>query len=116
MRSMNTSTKDKIRRIYKALPRMNCGRCGFESCGKFARAVAEGRASPFGCWQDPWAGYTISEIVGLKVPAYRYGLQPASLPKPGIGASPGALGQEIRRLSKHVDDILVRIEKLRAGV
>jgi Na+-translocating ferredoxin:NAD+ oxidoreductase RNF subunit RnfB len=88
--------KEKIRKIYDALPKMDCGLCGFESCGKFARAVAEGRASAFGCRQDPWAGYTISEIVGL---------QPAS---------PEALGQEICRLARHVDDILVRIEKLRA--
>ena len=93
---MVVSTKEKTRKIYDALPKMNCGLCGFESCGKFARAVAEGRASPFGCRQDPWAGYTIREIAGL---------QPAS---------PEALGQEIRRLSRHVDDILVRIEKLRA--
>jgi Na+-translocating ferredoxin:NAD+ oxidoreductase RNF subunit RnfB len=112
---MDTSTKEKIRKIYEALPGMNCGLCGFESCGKFARAVAEGRASPFGCRQNPWAGYTISEIVGPKVPAYRYRLQPASSTRSGIGASPEALGQEIRRLSKNVDDILVRIEKLKAG-
>jgi hypothetical protein len=111
---MAVNTKEKIRKIYEALPRINCGLCGFESCGKFARAVAEGNASPFGCRQNPWAGYTISEIVELKVPAYRHGLQPASFPKPGIGASPEALGQEIRRLSKNVDDILVRIEKLKA--
>ena len=111
---MAVSTKEKIRKIYEALPRINCGLCGFESCGKFARAVAEERASPFGCRQNPWVGYTISEIVGPKVPAYRYGLQPASFPEPGIGASPEALGQEIQRLSKHVDDILVRIEKLKA--
>ncbi|MCK4368405.1 MAG: hypothetical protein KAV68_01870 [Dehalococcoidales bacterium] len=111
---MDVSTKERIGKIYEALPRMDCGLCGFESCGKFARAVAEGRASPFGCRQNPWAGYTISEIVGLEVPSYRYGLQPASFPTLGIGASPEALGQEIRRLSKQVDDILVRIEKLKA--
>jgi hypothetical protein len=111
---MAISTKEKIKKIYEALPKMNCGLCGFESCGKFARAVAEGRASPFGCRQNPWAGYTVSEIGGRKVPAYRYRLQSASFPKPGIGASPEALGQEIRRLSKNVDDILVRIEKLKA--
>ncbi|MBA7608229.1 Ion-translocating oxidoreductase complex subunit B [subsurface metagenome] len=112
---MAVSTKEKIRKIHDALPKMNCGRCGFESCGKFAKAVVEGSASPFGCWQNPWAGYTISEIAGRRVPAYRYGSQSASLPQSGIGASPEALGQEIRRLSKNVDDILVRIEKLRAG-
>jgi Na+-translocating ferredoxin:NAD+ oxidoreductase RNF subunit RnfB len=111
---MVVSTKEKIRKIYEALPKMDCGLCGFESCGKFARAVAEGRASPFGCRQNPWSGYTISEIVGLEAPAYRYRLQSASFPKPGIGASPEALGQEIRRLSKSADDILARIEKLKA--
>jgi Na+-translocating ferredoxin:NAD+ oxidoreductase RNF subunit RnfB len=111
---MVVSTKEKMRRIYEALPKINCGLCGFESCGKFARAVAEGRASPFACRQDPWAGYAISEIVGRKVPAYRYQLQPASFTKLGISASPEALGQEIRRLSRNVDDILVRIEKLKA--
>jgi len=111
---MAISTKEKIRKIHEALPKMNCGLCGFESCGKFARAVAEGKASPFGCRQNTWAGYTISEIVGLKVPAYRYRLQSASFPKLGVSASPEALGQEIRRLSKNVDDILVRIEKLKA--
>jgi hypothetical protein len=41
-------------------------------------------------------------------------LQPDSFPRPEIDASPEALGQEIRRLSKNVDDILVRIEKLKA--
>jgi Na+-translocating ferredoxin:NAD+ oxidoreductase RNF subunit RnfB len=44
---------DKIRQIYDTLPRLNCGLCGFDACGKFAKAVAEGRASPFGCKQDP---------------------------------------------------------------
>ena len=112
---MDTSTKEKIRRIYDALSKVNCGLCGFGSCGKFAKAVTEGRASPFGCRQDPWVGYTISEIVGQKVPAYRYRLRPAFLSKPGASASPEALGQEIRRLAKQVDGILVRIEKLRAG-
>jgi Na+-translocating ferredoxin:NAD+ oxidoreductase RNF subunit RnfB len=108
------SSKEKIKRIYQALPKMNCGLCGFESCGKFARAVAEGRASPFGCRQNPWSGYRISEIIGVKVPAHGYGFRPAFLPKPGVGASPEALGQEIRRLSESVDDILVRVEKLKA--
>jgi Na+-translocating ferredoxin:NAD+ oxidoreductase RNF subunit RnfB len=111
---MAVSTKEKIKKIYEALPKMNCGLCGFDSCGKFARAVAEGRSSPFGCRQDPWAGYAINEIVGRKVPVHRYRLQPVSFLKPGIAASSEALGHEIRRLSKHADDILVRIERLTA--
>jgi hypothetical protein len=112
---MEISIKEKIKSIHDALPKMDCGLCGFGSCGKFARAVAEGRASPFGCKQNPWAGYTIIEIADRKVPAHRHQLQPASLPKSGTGSSPEALGQELRRLTKHVDDILLRIEKLKAG-
>ncbi len=111
---MAVGSKEKIREIYEVLPKLNCGFCGFGNCGQFARAVTEGRASPFGCRQNPWTGYRISEIVGLKIPAYRYGLQPAAFPKSRIGTSPEALGQEIRRLSKNVDDILVRVEKLKA--
>jgi Na+-translocating ferredoxin:NAD+ oxidoreductase RNF subunit RnfB len=111
----DTGTKDIIRRIHNALPKMDCGLCGFGSCGKFARAVAGGEASPFGCKQNPWIGYTITEIVGRKVPVYPHRFQPAPSPKTGLGASPEALGQEIRRLARNVDDILVRIEKLQAG-
>jgi len=42
-------SRKKIRNIYEALPKLNCGLCGYGNCGQFARAVAEGRASPFGC-------------------------------------------------------------------
>ena len=42
------AAKDEIKRIYEMLPQLNCGSCGFEGCGQFAKAVAEGRASPFG--------------------------------------------------------------------
>lgn len=103
---MDTNTKEKIRKIYQALPQRDCGFCGFDSCGQFARAVAEGRALPFGCKQNPMAGYVINEILGAGVPAHHHRLQPASLE---------GLGQEIRRLSENVADILVRIEKLKAG-
>ena len=108
---MVVSTKEKIKRICEALPKMDCGLCGFESCGWFARAVAEGRASPFGCRQDPWIGYRISEIVGFNIPA-----EPTatSFPKPGANASLEVLGRDIRRLSNTVDDILARIGELRA--
>jgi Na+-translocating ferredoxin:NAD+ oxidoreductase RNF subunit RnfB len=106
--------KEKIRAIYEAVPKLNCGFCGFGSCGQFARAVAEGRASPFGCRQNPWAGYRISEIIGIKVPVYGYGFQPAFAPKLGSIPSPRALGEEVQGLSRRVDDILARIERLKA--
>jgi len=60
---MAVNTKDRIKRIYEALPKTDCGRCGFESCAKFARAVAKGKASPFGCRRDPGVGYAISGIL-----------------------------------------------------
>ena len=55
---MAVGSKEKIREIYEVLPKLNCGFCGFGSCGQFARAVAEGRASPFGCRQNPWCVYS----------------------------------------------------------
>jgi Na+-translocating ferredoxin:NAD+ oxidoreductase RNF subunit RnfB len=105
-------TKEKIREIYEVLPKLNCGFCGFGSCGQFARAVVERRASPFGCRQNPWSGYRISEIVGMKVPAYSYGSQPAFISPRGVSLSPQALREEIRALSQKTDDILARIEKV----
>jgi hypothetical protein len=101
--------KEQIKRIYEALPRMNCGRCGFESCGGFARAVAEGKASPFGCRQDHLVGYTISRIVGARIPG-----ELASVSGPGLSSSPEAFGQDIKGLSNRVDSILAQIEKLKA--
>ena len=107
-------TQEKIREIYEVLPKLNCGFCGFRSCGQFARAVAEGRASPFGCRQNPWSGYKISEIAGMKVPAYSYGFQPAFFSPLGVRPSPQALREQVRTLSQNVENILGRIEKLKA--
>jgi len=106
-------SKEKIGEIYELLPKLNCGFCGFGNCGQFARAVAEGRASPFGCRQNPWSGYRISEIIGAEVPAYSYGFQPAFVGRPRAGSSAKALRKEIRGLSQSVDDILARLEKLK---
>jgi Na+-translocating ferredoxin:NAD+ oxidoreductase RNF subunit RnfB len=107
-------SKEKIREIYEVLPKLDCGFCGFGSCGQFARAVAEGRTSPFGCRQNPWSGYKISEIVGAKVPAYSYGPQPASLSPLGVRPSPQDLREQVHTLSQNVENILGRIEKLKA--
>jgi hypothetical protein len=111
---MADSNKEKIKEIYKALPKMDYGLCGFQNCGQFARAVAEGRASPFGCRQDSWSGYAISKVVGAQVSGYRYGLASASSRKTGHSVSVKALGQQVQTLSRTVDDILVRLEKLKA--
>jgi Na+-translocating ferredoxin:NAD+ oxidoreductase RNF subunit RnfB len=97
---METGNKQKIKRIYQALPHQDCGFCGFDGCGQFARAVAEGRASPFSCKQDPQVGYIIKEIMGDGAQT-----SPASLE---------GLKQEIAKLSQDVADILARIERLKA--
>ena len=104
--------REKIRNIFEALPKLNCGLCGYGNCGQFARAVAERRASPFGCQQNPWSGYRINQIIGVKVPAYSYQFQPAAIAKAGMPSRPKALREELRGLSQMADDILVRIEKL----
>jgi len=106
--------KEKIRQIYEALPKVNCGLCGFGSCGRFARAVAEGRASPFGCRQNPWSGYKISEIIGIKLPAYSYGSQPAFFSPSRVSPSSKATREEIRERAKEAANILARIETLKA--
>jgi Ni,Fe-hydrogenase III small subunit len=113
MGKMAVHSKEKVREIYEVLPKRNCGFCGFGSCGQFARAVAEGRASPFGCRQNPWSGYKISEIVGVKVPVSGYGFQPAFVLRPRVSLSPKSLREEVKGLSQKVDDILAGIEELR---
>jgi hypothetical protein len=111
-----TARKENIKKIHDLLPKRNCGLCGYDNCGQFARAVAEKRVSPFGCRQNPWLGYRLSEIIRGKAPAYGYGFQPAFYPKPGGAPAPKALREEARGLSQKVDDIVARIESLKARI
>jgi hypothetical protein len=112
---MALSNKDKLKQIYDILPHVNCGLCGYGNCGQFAKAVAEGRASPFGCRQNPWLGYNISEIIGLRVPVsgyqqrfYPHFIGPRSEALPSLEA----LKKEVGGLSKRIGDILDRLEDL----
>ena len=109
----NMEKKDIIRQVYEVLPKLNCGFCGFGNCGQFAKAVAEGKASLFGCQQNPWSGYRISQIISVKVPAYRYRFRPAYVPGAVASPSTKTLKAESRALSRKMDEILVRIERLR---
>ena len=106
-----TVNKERIKEIHKLLPKLNCGFCGFGNCGQFARAVAEGRASPFGCRQNPWSGYQISEIMGIKLPAY----SPFAIYSRPADLSPKALKEEVKGLFRNVDDVLARIENLKVS-
>ena len=115
---MTVSSKEKIKEIHEALPGLNCGLCGFGGCGQFARAVAEGKASPFGCRQNPWLGYRISEIIGVRLPAGGYGFPSASAPETGALSSPPtpkALREEVTELSRQADAILSRLDKIKAN-
>ena len=112
-------TKDKIKRIYETLPQLNCGLCGFEGCGQFAKAVAEGRTSPFGCRQDPWAGYRIGQITGARVPIVSFTHsfhKPLFTPQPKPPVFLGSLRAEVSELSKRIEGILDRIDSLRQRV
>ena len=109
------TTKEKIKRIYDALPQLNCGFCGYGNCGQFAKAVAEGRASPFGCRQNPWIGYEISDIIGSTTPFTGYPnrfYQSSLMSRSGPSPSLESLGKEIRELSERMESILDRIDAL----
>ncbi|MFP3975262.1 MAG: (Fe-S)-binding protein [Dehalococcoidia bacterium] len=113
---MMASTKEKIKKIYEVLPKLDCGMCGFGGCGQFARAVAEGRASPFGCRQNPQSGFEISKIVGSEVRSYASPYLSRS--GSGMGAMPSQesredLKSEIKDLSSRIDRVLERIESLK---
>jgi len=69
------------------------------------------RAKPH---QNSWLGYRISELMGMKVPAYSYVFQPAFVRRLGVSPSQQTLREEVRGLSQIVDDMLARIEKLKA--
>ena len=113
---MAAARKEDIKKIHALLPKRNCGLCGYDNCGKFAKAVAEQKASPFGCRQNPWLGYRLSEIIGIKPSDSRYGFQSAFYANPGSATNPKVLRKEIQGLSRKVDDIIVRIENLKANI
>jgi hypothetical protein len=72
--------KEKTRRIYEALPKLDDQRCGYRTCGEFARAVAEGNAPCDGCVSGgPEVAAKVCGIMGVKVPA---GAIPQSGPRP----------------------------------
>jgi Na+-translocating ferredoxin:NAD+ oxidoreductase RNF subunit RnfB len=41
--------KDKIRKIYDVLPKLDDQRCGYKTCGEFARAVVYWKIPCYGC-------------------------------------------------------------------
>jgi hypothetical protein len=61
-------TKEKIRKIYEVLPKLNDQKCGYKTCGEFARAVAEGKAPCYGCVSGgPEVAAKVCEIMGAEI-------------------------------------------------
>ena len=61
--------KEKTRKIYEVLPKLDDQRCGYKTCGEFARAVAEGKAPCYGCVSgEPEVAAKVCEIMGARVP------------------------------------------------
>ena len=61
--------KENTRKIYEVLPKLDDQRCGYRTCGEFARAVAEGKVPCYGCVSGgPEVAAKVCEIMGDKVP------------------------------------------------
>jgi hypothetical protein len=61
--------KERIRKIYEVLPKLDDRKCGYKTCGEFARAVAEGKAPCDGCVTGgSEVAAKVCEIMGAKVP------------------------------------------------
>jgi len=57
----------KLKQIVLALPKTNCGRCGYANCGAFAKAILEGNAPVDGCVVGKEeVAKKIEEIIGNK--------------------------------------------------
>ena len=95
--------KEKIRKIYEVLPKLDDQQCGYKSCGEFARAVAEGKAPCYGCVSGgPEVAAKVCEIMGARVPEEaipHFGPSPG-LYQPGLGGGRGmgrGMGQGLDR-------------------
>jgi hypothetical protein len=63
------SSKEKVREIYEVLPKLDDQRCGYKTCGEFARAVADRKAPCYGCVSGgPEMAAKVCEIMGARVP------------------------------------------------
>jgi hypothetical protein len=84
--------KEKIRKIYEVLPKLDDQRCGYKTCGEFARAVAEGKAPCYGCISGgPEVAAKVCEIMGARVPEEaipQFGPSPG-FHQPGLGRGRG---------------------------
>jgi len=101
--------KEKTKKIYEVLPKLDDQRCGYKTCGEFARAVAGGKAPCYGCISGgPDVAANVCEIMGERVPEqatfqfgtshrfYQSGLSGGRGMRTRIGRGPG-IGQGMGR-------------------
>jgi len=91
--------KEKTRKIYEVLPKLDDQRCGYKTCGEFARAVADGKAPCYGCVSGgPEVAAKVCEIMGASVPEQvipQFGPSPGFY-QPGLSRGSG-MGRGIGR-------------------
>ncbi len=92
----------KMREVIKALPRLNCGFCGFGNCGNYAKALVEGRASPGLCIGGPLVAQRICDVLGLKYPAMPQGLW-------ALRQRQGELARQLGSLERRVKELATRM-------
>ena len=119
--SITPDVLSKTREIVKVLPKFNCGLCGFGNCGHYARAVAEGRASPNLCIGGYSVARRICDITGAEMPTALPGTYPA--PWAPYHKVPARRGQELlslqqrrRELAQQLDALKRRVEALAARI
>jgi hypothetical protein len=95
--------KEKIKKIYEVLPKLDDQRCGYKTCGQFARAVAEGKASCYGCVSGgPEVAARVCEIMGATVPEEaipQFG-PPREFYQPGLSGGGGIGGRTGRGVGR----------------
>lgn len=58
----------RIPKILQILPNINCGACGYPGCSGFAKAVAEGKASPNGCIPGgAKCAHAVADLIGATI-------------------------------------------------
>jgi len=95
--------KEKTRKIYEVLPKLDDQRCGYKTCGEFAMAVANGKAPCYGCVSGGTeVAAKVCEIMGTKIPeeaAPQFGPGPGFY-QPGLSGGSsmgGGMGQGFGR-------------------
>jgi hypothetical protein len=95
--------KTKTKRIYEALPKLDDEKCGYRSCGEFARAVAEGKAPCNGCVSGgARVAAKVCQIMGVELPqeAFPHSAPASGVYRPGLGGLAGmgrGRGRHLRR-------------------